>query len=195
MSKIIREVDDCKDIKITIHSTLNDFINEYDLAGWIRKTPENDTVQLIKDNNTLMKENLTLSKQVYKLKEQLESKNKEQFGDFSFNELVKLLKGKTFVVPSQVTQQNDVTTDCLRLFIISYNKFCTGISNKSGMSAVDKYLFFNICPYYISFNLLEKVKLAGTQVQRIQTSKIGSSFYAMLEAKNLISKKMPLDAL
>lgn len=38
MSKIIREVDDCKDIKIAIHSTLNEFINEYDLKGWTKIT-------------------------------------------------------------------------------------------------------------------------------------------------------------
>ncbi len=38
MSKIIREVDDCKDIKIAIHSTLNEFVNEYDLKGWTKNT-------------------------------------------------------------------------------------------------------------------------------------------------------------
>lgn len=38
MSKIIREIDDCKDIKIAIHSTLNEFINEYDLQGWTKNT-------------------------------------------------------------------------------------------------------------------------------------------------------------
>ena len=47
MSKIIREVDDCKDIKITIHTTLNEFINEYDLTGWVRNSKENDTIQLL----------------------------------------------------------------------------------------------------------------------------------------------------
>lgn len=36
MSKIIRMVDDCKDIKIAIHTTLNEFINDFDLVGWIR---------------------------------------------------------------------------------------------------------------------------------------------------------------
>lgn len=36
MSKIIREVDECKDIKIAIFSTLNEFMNEYDLIGWTR---------------------------------------------------------------------------------------------------------------------------------------------------------------
>lgn len=36
MSKIIREVDDYKDIQITIHSTLNEFMNSYNMIGWIR---------------------------------------------------------------------------------------------------------------------------------------------------------------
>lgn len=47
MSKIIREVNDCKDIKIAIHTTLNEFLNEYDLIGWVRNTNENDTIQLV----------------------------------------------------------------------------------------------------------------------------------------------------
>ena len=36
MSKIVREVDDVKDIQIAIHATLNELIETYDLIGWIR---------------------------------------------------------------------------------------------------------------------------------------------------------------
>lgn len=46
MSKIIRMVDDCKDIKIVIHSTLNDLINEYDFTGWIRNVYINHVTTL-----------------------------------------------------------------------------------------------------------------------------------------------------
>lgn len=80
MSKIIREVDDCKDIKLAVHSTLNEFMNEYDLAGWVRNSNENDVIQLLKDNNSLIKENISLNKQIQKLQEQLNSKSKEQIG-------------------------------------------------------------------------------------------------------------------
>lgn len=38
MSKPIRKVDDCKDIKIAIHTTLSEFINEHALTGWVRDT-------------------------------------------------------------------------------------------------------------------------------------------------------------
>lgn len=55
MSKIIREVDDCKDIKIAIYTTLNEFIRDYDLVGWVRG---ND---IQKDIQTLNHASKTLS--------------------------------------------------------------------------------------------------------------------------------------
>ena len=45
MSKTIREVDDCKDIKIAIHSTLNEFLNKYDLKGWTKNNLNNANIE------------------------------------------------------------------------------------------------------------------------------------------------------
>ena len=36
MSKIIKEVDDCKDIKLVINSSLNELYSKYNLKGWIQ---------------------------------------------------------------------------------------------------------------------------------------------------------------
>jgi len=36
MSKIIKKVDDCKDIKLAIYSTLKEFLKNNDLIGWIK---------------------------------------------------------------------------------------------------------------------------------------------------------------
>ena len=36
MSKIIRKIDDCKDIKVAITLTIAEFINDYQLIGWVR---------------------------------------------------------------------------------------------------------------------------------------------------------------
>lgn len=88
MSKIVREVNDCKDIKLAVHSTLNEFMNEYDLTGWVRNIGENDNSQLLRENNALIRENNSLNKQIQKLKEQLNIKAKEQFGNFSFEEFI-----------------------------------------------------------------------------------------------------------
>ena len=189
MSKIIREVDDCKDIKIAIHSTLNEFINEYDLSGWIRNTSENDTLQLLKDNNALIKENNLLNKQIQKLQEQLNSRKREQLGNYSFDELVEIFKKKTFVIPAKIANANeDIKINALRLFISYYEVFATGIANTYGCRDDIAHVFFHIAPFYISFELLEKVKLPKTTAQRIQTTKIGESFYAILETKGMTQK-------
>lgn len=186
MSKIIREVDDCKDIKLVVHSTLNEFMNEYDLAGWVRNSNENDVIQLLKDNNSLIKENYSLNKQIQKLQEQLNSKSKEQIGNYSFDELVKVLKSKTFVLPTKITNsEKELKINALKFFTLYYDSFVTGVSNQYGASDETSYVFYNIAPYFVSFGLLEKVKITGSTAQRIQTTKDGTSFYAMLEVKGM----------
>lgn len=186
MSKIVREVNDCKDIKLAVHSTLNEFMNEYDLTGWVRNIGENDNSQLLRENNALIRENNSLNKQIQKLKEQLNIKAKEQFGNFSFEELVETLKKKRFNIPAKIAKQDkDVTADALRIYILYYNHFVTGVTNQYGTNEDFVYLFYNIAPYYTSFALLEKVNLSKSTAQRIQVTKMGAAFYAMLEARGM----------
>ncbi len=184
MSKIIREVDDCKDIIIQVHATLNEFMREYDLTGWVRNCNENDILQLSKDNNSLIKENASLNKQIQKLQEQLKSKSNEHFGNFTFGELVNIFKNKEFDLPEDYFPDIDGSLNAFDFFKNNFNLFATGISNYKANTAKNKYIYFNIAPYYISFNFLERVKLPNS-IQRIQTTKLGSSFYAMIEAKNI----------
>lgn len=191
MSKIIREVDDCKDIKIAIHSTLNEFMNEYDLSGWVRNSNENDTIQLLKDNANLLKENNSLNKQIQKLQIQLNAKSKEQFGNYTFDELVELLKNKKFKVPAKFTEaKKDCTVNALTFFITYFDALVSGIDNMQKSSDYEVHIFFHITPFYISFGLLEKIKLSGTTAQRVQITKIGASFYAMLEFKGIIQNNI-----
>lgn len=187
MSKIIREVDDCKDIKLTIHSTLNEFLYEYNLIGWVRNTNENDTFQLIKENNSLLKENNLLNKQIQQLQTALNGKSQKQFGDYSFEELVKILGHKTFLIPAEFTKsKKDQKVNALDFFIQYFYSFVTGISDENMDSEYEIYIFYHIAPYYVSFDFLERVKLPQTTAQRLHTTKLGASFYAMLESKNMI---------
>lgn len=189
MSKIIKEVDDCKDIKIQVHATLNEFIREYNLIGWVRNNNENDVIKLLKDNAMLLKENNSLNKELYSLQKQLSEKSKEQFGNFSFDEIVKLFKNKIFKVPADVAQTDkDVNINALDLYIIYHEVFILGISNEADTPDPIIYVFNHIVPYYVNFDFLERVKLYNTNAQRIHTTKLGSAFYAMLEAKNMIKK-------
>lgn len=189
MSKIIRKVDDSKDIKIAIHTTLNEFMNDYDLTGWVHSTAENDTLQLLKDNHDLMKEIHLLNKQIQTLQKQLNTKAREQFGNYSFDELVKIFKQKEFVIPAKIARNSkEICINALDFFILYYDSFVTGISNQCTSSDEAVHVFYNIAPYYVSFNFLERVKLSGTEAQRMHTTKLGSSFYAMLEVKGMTKK-------
>lgn len=186
MSKIVRSVDDSKDIKIAIHTTLNEFMNDYDLAGWVHSTNENDMFQLLKDNNTLIRENSSLKEQIQKLKEQLNARSKVQFGNYSFDELIELFKKKEFKIPPEFTEnKKEATVNALKFFILYFESFVTGISNLNNSTDYEIFIFYHITPYYISFDFLERVKLSGTTAQRIHTTKLGSSFYAMLESKGM----------
>ncbi|MDE7253655.1 MAG: DUF4062 domain-containing protein [Acetatifactor sp.] len=188
MSKIIREADDCKDIKLAIHSTLNEFMNDYNLTGWVRNTDENDTVQMLKDNSLLIKENNVLNKQIHELKEKLRAKENAQFGRYSFEELITIFRNKTFVLPEKYTCNGKKTIDALEFFIFYYDDFVTGITNRRSSSDEEIFIFYNIAPYYFAFEFMERVKLAGTAAQRIHSTKLAGSFYAMCEAKNIVQE-------
>lgn len=151
MSKIIREVSDNKDIQIAIHTTLNEFINEYDLTGWIRNSNENDTIQLLKDNTNLLKENNLLNKQIQKLQEQLNTKSKEQYGKYTFDELVDTLKNKHFpLFPDAIFSES---ISALKYFTSHYNEFCSA-GGHNGYHGITS--FYACCKFLEALNLIEE---------------------------------------
>lgn len=189
MSRIIREVDDCKDIKLTIHSTLHEFIHDYDLTGWTRNSNENDAFALLKENHELIKENNALNKQIQKLQEQLNAKSTQQFGHYSFEELVEIFVKKEFKIPAKLAKQDeDLIVNGLRVFIANFYWFVTSVSNDYDSDDLEIHIFYEIAPYYVSFGLLEKTKITGKNVHQIQTTKAGEAFYAMLEARGMVEK-------
>ena len=182
-TQIVKFVKNMEQISSIIHSQLNDILSDpdYNLVGWIRDNNENYNIQLLKDNHSL-------NKQIQKLQEQLNEKQNEQLGNYSFEELIKLLRQKVFFIPPQIARTNTLCNiNALDLFINNYYRFVTGISNEYGRSQEDIFIFFNIMPFYISFNLLERITLTNSDAQRIQTTKSGNSFYAMLVSAGMIT--------
>lgn len=179
MSKIIREVNDCKDIKLTILTTLNEFINEYEFQGWIRGDKKNEMSQLLKENNKVQE-------QIQKLQEHSITKNKNQVEDYSLNQLINKLRDKKFTIPDDdVDGRKGGMVDAFSLFKTSYPLFLRGIYDTSNMSPLDSFVLNTLVPYYHSLGLLEKVRFdASTQIFEI--SEFGKNFYAYLETCGLI---------
>lgn len=183
MSKIIREVDDYKDIKLTIHSTLNEFLNKYNLTGWVRNSNENDTLQLIKENNTLLKENNSLNKRIQKLQEQLNTKTKEQLGRYTFDELVSILKSKNFII--EFTNSTNMI-NVFSFFIANYSSFAE--LNGRGLKILSSYL--KVVRFLEAYDLISEspdIMMDNAYASYFSITKTGNEFYAMLESKNIIN--------
>ena len=112
MSKIIREVDDFKDIKIAVHSTLNEFINKYDLIGWVRNNYNNND----RNSTIILEENNSLKLEIQKLQEQIDNINNEKTNNKqSYYFLLETLKASNF------DYYNNTKINALYFFLINYN--------------------------------------------------------------------------
>ena len=67
MSKMVKIVDDCKDIKLAIHESLSELKEDYDFEGWTRGVSDLTYNNLVEQNSKLVQE-------VNELKEQLKQK-------------------------------------------------------------------------------------------------------------------------
>lgn len=147
MSKIIREVDDCKDIKIAIHSTLNEFLNEYDLIGWIRANYEY---------------------------------NNSKYGDFSFEQLNRLLEGKTFnsfnILKQCKWEEKYITAK--EYFILNYDYLCNPYKNVETSSYYAS-IYDEIVPFFKELGIInEENNKADQKITKAHITKMGMQLYS-----------------
>lgn len=176
-TKVIRRVEDFKDIKLSIHTTLSEFKDLYEFSGWVKGSEVEDNAELIKENRALLKENK-------KLKELLEKQvPARKVGKFEYEEIKETLRLKEYTIPAGKlgNDEDDKTVNYLQMFISFRDTFSTGIENNMSAKQSNIYLYYNVAPTLMSFGLLEKVKLVGVKYERIQTSKDGLNFLAYFD--------------
>lgn len=178
-SKIVRSAEDLKDIQLAIHTTIKEFLELYKFSGWVKGNEVEDNVNLIKENANLIKENSKLKELVDK---QYATK---KIGEFEFEEIKRILSSQELIIPEDKKNNvKEIKMNYLSFFDKYYSIFMTGICNRNGINYQTKYIYHHIAPYYMSFGLLEKVKVAGVVYERIQMSKSGMKFKALLEIEN-----------
>lgn len=75
MSKMVKSVDDCKDIKLAIHESISELKDEYDFEGWTRGINDSTYRNLVDQNSKLIQENKELNEQLQHNIEQKQSNN------------------------------------------------------------------------------------------------------------------------
>ncbi|PEU01724.1 hypothetical protein CN527_10200 [Bacillus cereus] len=175
-TKVIRRVEDLKDIKLSIHTTLSEFKDLYEFSGWVKGSEVENNSELIKENRVLMKENI-------KLKGALEKQaSVRRIGGFEYTEIKEVLMNKELIIPiEKFNNEKEQTTNYLEFFIFLRDALSTGIENSMSANESTIYVYYNVAPTLMSFGLLEKVKVAGARYERIQTSKEGLKFLAYFD--------------
>ncbi|MDU2489648.1 DUF4062 domain-containing protein [uncultured Clostridium sp.] len=188
MSKIIKEVDDCKDIKIAIKDSIVELEEDYELNGWIKASEIDADNELLEENRNLLKENSKLLKENNNLKEKLDKFILEdKIGKYNYNDLKsKLLNEEVVLSAKYFTElEEDITSNYFETFMKVKDDFIIGIENKVGMDLYDKFLYFRFAPYLITFGLLEINKVAGVKYRRCEMTKQGLEFIARVELENM----------
>lgn len=183
MSKICKFFDDEKDIKLSIHATLNDFKKRYDFSGWVSGRATENINKLISQNTTLTNENEKLRKEI----ELLKTKNKQldkTINGIKYEDIEKALGNEVIKIDDNESGES-IETNAFEAFIAYQDKFAVGISNKYGMNDFDRLLFYKLAPKLMTFGLVESHKVAGVAWVKLKTSKDGFQLLAQNKMRQL----------
>lgn len=94
MSKIVREVSDCKDIMLAVHTTLKDFMEEYKFVGWVRSNSTELNADLLRQINDMSNLISDLKKEKDRLRQELDDLNQSFESNLAFEGQLIQIEGK-----------------------------------------------------------------------------------------------------
>lgn len=169
-TNIVKFANNIDQISSIIHSHLNVIANdpEYDLVGWVRGNSDNISNEY--------------SKTIPKIK----------VGDYYFSDLIELFSKKNLPYQIDIKGRSHSTNNALDIFIYYYNRFCVGViydDIKNIADIQENFICTQICPYFMSFDLIEQPKKIASCSYKYQISKQGLKFYSLLETNGFISSQ------
>ncbi|MCT6513217.1 DUF4062 domain-containing protein [Bacillus subtilis] len=181
LSKTSRFFSDEKDIKIAILESLKEQEKNKGLKGWVSGENSGNLEKILQENLSLVKENIKLRERIKQM--ELSISSEKEFDGFSYEDIEDYLINKKIMVPLIKNFGNlaGQVSNLFEIFMATQDLFSIGIDNDDTMDEVSRFLFFNVAPNLLAFNLLEKQKVAGEVYQRIQLSNSGQKFIAMYE--------------
>ncbi|MGM1044842.1 MAG: DUF4062 domain-containing protein [Bacillota bacterium] len=182
LSNISKFYEDLKDIKLVVMESLKEYESDTALAGWIKADSVSNIEEVLLENTQLLRSIDSLKEEISSLK--MRNEKKEQIGDHSFEDLVNVLSAMKLKVPEKFTAYS--TCDSILTFFLAIRySLATGFSTHVDKDSFGAYAKRNVIPQLMAFGLVDKVKLNGTNVERLQTSKDGHKFLAKYEIEQL----------
>lgn len=178
-SKISRFADHQSDIRLAVLESMLDIQTRYSLKGWVREDEVPDITELLKQITDLKKEKVGLENQL----KVYESVGKDKIGEYTFEELKRVLKGKLLTVPNSITNAGDIQVSAYDLLLLFQGEISLGVENSATSSDTDSYLYFDLCPHLRLYELVEVVKVTSGRVNAFRTSKLGNKFISLANMK------------
>jgi hypothetical protein len=187
LSKMSSFFSDHKDVKLAVLETVPQLAQEYELKGWVRATEIPDTKALADELSKLHTENKELREKINKSRATTSSTEKE------FSELLDLLKSTKVDITTAKQRfkngdklPNEISL--LDLAVTFKDRLMRGVTNEYGISEVESFVFFTVCPKLQTYNLVQNEKVAGVRYRRYSVTKKGIQFFAYIE--KMLHKKV-----
>ena len=189
--KIVKFINDTKDIQIEMQDNIRDIEKNKKLEGWVRGDDTENYIDTLKENASILKENQKLIQENQKLKEKirkLEEDKKEKFScGLTFQELKEVLIKKMVTIPAElINSEKNKKYPLLSILKTHKSDLSSGVRNQKGTDDLTLFLYWNVASEISSYNLCDVKKASGTASWSTMTLNLeGKKFLSMLEKEEM----------
>lgn len=188
LSKVCRFCNDPSEIKLGILESIIDIQNKHDLLGWVKGDEIPDNSILMNELDILRKEKEELSSKLEQF-ENIKTKTNKNIGEYSYDEILKVLKSERFNVPASLSKTGkEIETNVLSSFLKNTGILTSGITSTYANES-QRFLMKSVVPTLLNFGLLERkhTKNASLKIEydRFVLSVLGNKFLSFYKLKNL----------
>lgn len=183
LSKIVKFVEDTKDIRLELSDNVRELEKNRHLEGWTKGGGTEDIIEHIKKNMKLLEENEKLKSKISILESKIKSINQEPrfINNLTYKELKSILETEKVIVDKRLNLQIEEIT-LLQGLNVYANKLSGGINNSIEMTIEDNFVYYEIGIKLVSHNLAEIKKGPGSvHWTCIYLSEEGKKFYTLLK--------------
>lgn len=182
--------DDSKDIKLSVHETIGDFLGRYQFSGWVRGDAVIDTAPLLDEIKRLTAQRNDFELQLADLKKVSRGVAQAEADQVNLNELASVLS-KIEIQTTVFNKPEDDEPkkyDLYRIFTALSDNIVAGVRNNRGAGDVEQFLYYNVCTKLQIHGLVKNEKVAGVQWRMYSVTPLGERFLAFAQKEQL--KKM-----
>lgn len=190
LSRMSSFFDDPKDIKLTVHETISDFLARYEFAGWVSGSEVANASALIEEIGRLQKRNAELEAEGSDLRKTADRANKRAKGawdDDEMSEIESALKKIEIETTLFSKEGTDSPQKVGLLTIVSGLRdiLIIGVNNQMGMSDSQRLLFFNVFPKLEIYGLAASEKVPGVAWRLYRLTSKGLSFLKFIDQQGV----------